>query len=91
MLCYVDFVYLLRGFCLFVVIVTFIAASNKQTAPDRTLDLFSFFVISTTLVYCLKTICHLHKARICLTGLGQLCSRVCFDLLVERISFVCNH
>ena len=43
------------------------------------------FVISTKRL--LKTIFRLNKARVCPIGFRQLLCHVCFDLLVERLSF----
>ena len=64
--------------------------SNKQNPRDRTFDLPSFFRYKH--VTSLKT--HLLLAQgesLPYWFRGNFCGRVCFDLLVERIFFVCSH
>ena len=64
--------------------------SNKQNLRDRTLELPFFF--------CSKTITSLQNHLSLAQGESlpywfqvNSCGRVCFDLLVERISFVCRN
>ena len=59
---------------------------NKRIPRSGTLDLPFFFRYKH--ITALKNDLSLLKARVCPVVLGQLLQPVCFDLLVERVSFV---
>ena len=66
------------------------SGSNKQNLRDRILDLSSFFRYKHIASFNI----HLSFAQgESLPGLfrGNFCSRVCFDLLVEKTSVACSH
>ena len=61
--------------------------SNKQIPRDKTLDLLFYF--RNKRIIPLKN--HAQRESLPYWFWDNVCGRVCFYLLVERISFVCSH
>ena len=64
-----------------------VSESNKQDPRDRTLDLP--FIVYHKHIPSLKTSFARTKREFAVLVSGQLCGFVCFEFLLERISFVC--